>query len=238
LAIHASNLDGKPDNAVVDISKGHVEMDNEPFDFRVLFKNPETVKYIDAAIKGKLDLANLSKFVKLEQGTKLAGLVWADAFVRGRYVCIAKQEGNFNAGGFLDIKNLFYSSSAFPQPIQNGNMKVQLANNGGIADNTSIDISSGHIQVGQDPVDFTLQLRKPMSAVDFSGTAEGRLTLDNLKQFVKLDPGTSISGILNADLEFSGNKTAIDKGEYDKININGKSIINNLKYVSKDYPKE
>ena len=237
LAMHANNPDGKPDNAVIDISKGHAEMANEPFDFRVLFRNPETVKYIDAAIKGKLDLANLSKFVKLEQGTKLAGLVWADAFVRGNMSALQEQDGNFNAGGFLDIKNLFYSSSAFPQPVQNGNMKVQLANNGGIADNTSVDISSGHIQVGQDPVDFTLQLRKPMSAVDFSGTAEGRLTLDNLKQFVKLDPGTSISGVLNADLEFSGNKTAIDKGEYDKININGKSIINNLKYVSKDYPK-
>ena len=237
LALHATNPDGKADNAVIDIPKGHAEMDNEPFDFRLLFRNPETSKYIDAAIKGKLDLANLSKFVKLEKGTKLAGLVLADAFVRGDMSALQNQEGNFNAGGFLDIKNLFYSSSAFPQPIQNGNMKVQLVNNGGIADNTLIDISSGHIQVGQDPVDFTLQLRKPMSTADFSATAEGRFTLDHIKQFVKLDPGTSISGILNTDLGFSGNKTAIDKGEYDKILVNGKAIINNLKYVSKDYPK-
>jgi hypothetical protein len=237
LAIRASNPDGKPDNAVIDILKGHAEIDNEPFDFRLLFKNPETSQYIDAAIKGKLDLANLSKFVKLEKDTKLAGLVWADAFVRGNMSALQEQEGNFNAGGFLDIKNLFYSSSAFPQPIQNGNMKVRLENNGGIADNTSIDISSGHIQVGQDPVDFTLQLRKPMSTADFSGTAEGRFTLDNIKQFVKLDLGTSISGILNTDVGFRGNKTVIDKGEYDKVNINGNAIINNLKYVSKDYPK-
>ena len=237
LAIRASNPDGKPDNAVIDISKGHVEMDNEPFDFRLLFKNPETSKYIDAAIKGKLDLANLSKFVKLEKGTNLAGLVWADAFVRGDMSALQNQAGNFNAGGFFDIKNLFYTSAAFPQPVQNGNMKVQLLNNGGIADNTSVDISSGHIEVGNDPLDFTLQVRKPMSTVDFSGTAEGRLTLDHIKQFVQLAPGTSISGILNADLVFNGNKTTIDKGEYDKININGNAILNNLKYVSKEYPK-
>ncbi|HET6768831.1 MAG TPA: AsmA-like C-terminal region-containing protein [Chitinophagaceae bacterium] len=237
LSMHVNNPDGKPDNAVIDILKGHVEMDNEPFDFRLLFKNPETSQYIDAAIKGKLDLANLSKFVKFEKNTKLAGLVWADAFVRGPMSALQNQEGSFNAGGFLDIKDLFCSSPAFPQPIQNGNMKVRLLNNGGIADNTSIDISSGHVQVGPDPVDFTLQLRKPMSTADFSVTAEGRFTLDNIKQFVQLDPGTSISGVLNADLGISGNKTAIDKGEYDKININGNAIINNLKYVSKDYPK-
>ncbi len=31
--MHVSNADGKMDNTVVDISKGHIEMDNEPFDF-------------------------------------------------------------------------------------------------------------------------------------------------------------------------------------------------------------
>jgi hypothetical protein len=236
LAMHVTNPDGKTDNTVVDISKGHIEMDNEPFDFKLLFKNPETNKYIDAVAKGKLDLANLSKFVKLEEGTKLAGLVWADVFAKGNMSALQNQQGDFTAGGFLDIKNLFYASSAFPQPIQNGNMKVQLENSGGIADNTSINISSGHIEVGKDPVDFSLQLQHPMSSVDFSGTAKGRFTLDNIKQFVQLDPGTSMAGILNADLGFNGNKTAIDKGEYDKIAINGTAGVNNMKYVSKDYP--
>jgi AsmA-like C-terminal region len=236
LAMHVNNPDGKTDNTVVDISKGHIEMDNEPFDFKLLFRNPETSKYIDAIAKGKLDLANLSKFVKLEGDTKLAGLVWADVFAKGDMSSLQNQKGDFTAGGFLDIKNLFYSSSSFPQPIQNGNMKVQLENSGGIADNTLINIPSGHIEVGKDPVDFSLQLRNPESSVDFSGTAKGKFTLDNIKQFVQLDPGTRIGGVLNADLGFNGNKTSIDKKEYDKIAINGDAGLNNLKYVSKDYP--
>ena len=236
LAMHVNNPDGKMDNTVVDISKGHLEMDNEPFDFKLLFKNPETSQYIDAVAKGKLDLANVSKFVKLEGNTKLGGLVWADIFAKGNLSAIQAQQGPFSAGGFLDIKHLFYSSSDFPQPIQNGNMKVQLANNGGIADNTTVDISSGHIEVGKDPFDFSLQLRNPVSSIDFAGNAKGKFTLDNIKQFTQLEPGSSVSGILNADLSFSGNKTAIDKKEYDKIKVNGTAGLNNLKYVSKDYP--
>jgi AsmA-like C-terminal region len=236
LELHANNPDGKPDNAVVDISKGYAEMDSEPFDFRVLFRNPETVQFIDAAIKGKLDLANLSKFIKLEKDTKLAGLVWADAFAKGNMSALQAQQGDFTAGGFFDVKNLFYSSPAFPQPIQNGNIKATIENSGGIADNTSINISSGHIEVGKDPLDFTLKLLKPMSTVDFSGTAKGRFTLDNIKQFTTPEAGTIISGILNSDLSFSGNKAAIDKKEYDKIAVNGRAGLNNLKYVSKDYP--
>lgn len=236
LAMHVSNPDGQTDNAVVDISKGHIEMDNEPFDFKLLFKNPVTSQYVDAVAKGKLDLANVSKFVKLEDGMKLAGLIWADVFARGNMSALQNQQGDFTAGGFLDIKNLYFASNAVPQPIQNGNMKIQLENSGGVADNTSVNISAGHIEVGKDPVDFTLQLRKPMSSVDFAGTAKGRFTLDNIKQFTQLEPGTSIAGTLNADLGFSGNKTAIDKGEYDKIAINGTAGLSNLKYVSKDYP--
>src|SRR5215203_3936816 len=55
LAMHLSNPDGISDHAVVDISKGHLEMGSEPVDFRLVFRNPETVQYLDAVVKGKLD---------------------------------------------------------------------------------------------------------------------------------------------------------------------------------------
>ncbi len=236
LSLKASNADGQPDNAIVDISKGHLEMDNEPFDFRFVYKNPETIQLIDAAAKGKLDLSQLSKFIKLDNGTKLSGLVWADAFVKGPLKALQQQVGAFTAGGFFDIKNLYYSDNSFPQPIKNGNIKATLENSGGVADNTTINISSGHIEVGNDPVDFSLQLRNPISSVDFSGNAKGRFTLDNIKQFTTLEQGTSISGILNADLGFTGNKTAIDKKEYDKILLNGTAGLSNVKYKSNAYP--
>jgi hypothetical protein len=42
--------------------------------------------------------------------------------------------------------------------------------------------------------------------------------------------------MLNADIGFSCNRTAMDKKEYDKINISGTAAVNNLKYVSTDYP--
>lgn len=236
LAAHFTNPDGKLDNTVVDISNGHLEMGKEPFDFKLLFKNPETSRYIDAVAKGKLNLGNVSKFVKLEAGTKLAGLVWADVFAKGNMSALQNQQGDFSAGGFLDVKDLYYTSASFAQPLQNGNMKVQIANTGGVADNTVVDINAGHIEAGKDPVDFTLHVSKPMSAINFSGTAKGRLTLDNIKQFITLEPGTSIAGVANADLSFDGNKTAIDKKEYDKIKINGTGEVQNLHYTSKDYP--
>src|SRR5690606_25855556 len=51
LDLRATNVDGQPDNAVIDISKGYLEMDKEPFEFRFLFKNPVTIQFVDAAAK-------------------------------------------------------------------------------------------------------------------------------------------------------------------------------------------
>src|ERR1700730_13468059 len=63
LNVKVNNPYGLLDHAVIDITRGHFEMDNEPFDFRLLFKNPGTSQYIDAAAKGKLDLSEVSKFI-------------------------------------------------------------------------------------------------------------------------------------------------------------------------------
>lgn len=236
LSIHAFNKDGQPDNSVVDISKGHLEFDNEPFDFNFLYKNPETIQYIDAGAKGKLDLSQLSKFVKLGEGTKLSGLVWADAFAKGPLKALQQQSGPFSAGGFFDIRNLYYADKSFPHPVQNGNIKATLVNAGGVADKTVIDISSGHIEVGKDPVDFSLQLRNPVSSADFSGHAKGRLTLDNVKQFTALPAGTSLSGLLNADMGFAGSRAAITKSDYEKITLDGTASLANVLYKSNEYP--
>ncbi len=237
LNLQASNPDGKLDNTSINLSKGHLEMGNEPFDFRFIFQKPETARYIDAAAKGKLDLSQVSQFVKLENGMKLAGTVNADISAKGNMLTTSGGiDNNFIAGGFLDIRNLLFQSNAFPQPIKNGNMNVQVNNTGGVADNTSVSITNGHVEVGNDPVDFSLKLSKPMTDVNFDGTAKGRFTLDQVKQFVTLEPGTTLSGLLNADVAFAGNKLAIDKGEYDKINVSGTAALNDLKYVAKDYP--
>jgi hypothetical protein len=72
--------------------------------------------------------------------------------------------------------------------------------------------------------------------MDFDGSAKGQFNLDNVKQFTEFEKGTTLSGLLNADVKFAGNKTAIDKGEYDKINTSGTAALSNVKYVSPDYP--
>jgi len=233
-SLKASNPDGLADNAVIQLENGHIEMDNEPFDFNFIFRKPETEKYIDAKAKGKINLARVASFVKLEEGTKLGGVLNADVFAKGSMAAMDGGSGSFGAGGFLQVASLLYQSKAFPRAIQNGSIKVDLVNTNGVADQTSVKISNGHVELGQDAIDFTLNLNHPMTTMNFDGTAKGGFALDGIKQFTALEPGTNISGKMLADLSFAGSKPEIDKGNY---NASGTVNFSEVNYVSKEYPK-
>jgi hypothetical protein len=118
LVLKTDNPDGISDHTVVDIPQAHLEMEETPFDFRLLVKTPVSDPYIDAAAKGKLDLAKLAQFIKLDNGTRLAGVMNADIHTRGNLSAIQKQQfDRFDAGGSLGLTGFAYSSAATPNPV-------------------------------------------------------------------------------------------------------------------------
>jgi hypothetical protein len=124
LELRVDNPDGITDHTVINIPKGHIEIDNDPFDFRLLVKNPVSDLFIDAAAKGMLDLSKVAQLVKLEAGTKLAGLLNADVNVAGSVNAIQNQQYVlFNAGGTIDLTNFFYSTKDYPDGIKLDNLQ-------------------------------------------------------------------------------------------------------------------
>ncbi|MFP5040116.1 AsmA-like C-terminal region-containing protein [Parasediminibacterium sp. JCM 36343] len=122
-AVKVDNPDGVTDHTVIDVPQGHIEMAGEPFDFKVLVKNPVTDMYIDAAAKGRLDLSKVTKFVKLQDGTQLAGLLTADASMNGNASTLkSKQYDKFNAKGTIGLGNFFYASKDYPSGVKINNM--------------------------------------------------------------------------------------------------------------------
>ena len=68
------------------------------------------------------------------------------------------------------------------------------------------------------------------------GAAKGKLDLSKVAQLVKLEAGTKLSGLLNADVSASGNMSAIEKKQYEKFNAAGTVNLSNFFYASKAYP--
>jgi len=113
------DIDGQPDNNVVDVSQAHLEMDNDPFDFRILIKKPITDMYIDAAAKGKLDFSQVAEFVKLPAGTSISGLLSADVYAKGNVSDLEKKQyDKFNAGGTISMTNFDYATPDYATGIK------------------------------------------------------------------------------------------------------------------------
>jgi hypothetical protein len=237
LSMKINNPDGITDHTVVEIPQAHIVFGQDPFDVHFIFKNPTTTKFIDGGAKGKLDLAQLSQFIKLPDGTKIAGLLNADITAKGNLSALQQAPpGNFSGKGYIDISNLYYASKNFPQPVQNTHAKIIIESPDGIPNNTTIAIPAAHVEVGTDAADITLLLKNPITDPYFDGTAKGNFDLSKVKQFYTFPSGTTLGGLINANLAFKGQKSMIDKKQYDAIQTTGSINASNINYQSKEYP--
>ncbi|HNU87960.1 MAG TPA: AsmA-like C-terminal region-containing protein [Ferruginibacter sp.] len=113
------NADGQTDNTVVDITNGHLEIDKDPFDFRLLVKKPVSNMFVDAAAKGRLDLSQVANYIKLQKGTSIAGLMNADVNIRGNVKDIENQQyANFYAAGTIEVNKFNYTSPDYPTGVK------------------------------------------------------------------------------------------------------------------------
>lgn len=118
IKLAVDNPDGVTDHTVVNLSQCHLELGSQPFDFRMLLKTPVSDQWIDASAKGKIDLTQMQKLVKLEAGTKMAGVITADVAVKGSVAAAQKQQfDKLDASGTIGITDLVYASKDYPDGV-------------------------------------------------------------------------------------------------------------------------
>ena len=216
------NPDGQTDNAIVDITNGHLEMDKEPFDFRLLVKKPTSNMFVDAAAKGKLDLSELTNYVKLAKGTSLAGLMNADVNIKGNVKDIENQQyNNFYAAGTVDVNNFNYTSVNYPTGI-----KLNTVNT--VFTPTKIDVSNLSGQYMKSNFNGGGQINNLLSYLLNGKPLSADLTVNadkvNLNDWIGVSADTNATGaaakpfVVPANLDIVLN-TKIDNLRYDKIDI-------------------
>ena len=163
---------------------------------------------------------------------KTSGKALFNGFVKGTYS--SKQIPAYNLN--LAVKDGFFQYPDLPKPVKNINFSVKVDNPDGITDHTVVNIPQGHIEIDNDPFDFRLLIKTPVSDMFVDGAAKGKLDLSKVAQLVKLEAGTKLSGLLNADINVNGYMSAIEKKQYEKFNAAGTVNLSNFFYASKAYP--
>jgi hypothetical protein len=163
---------------------------------------------------------------------KTEGTAAFDGFVKGTYS--ATQMPAF--GIHLAVKNGFFQYPDLPKPVKNIQLTMNVSNPDGVPDHTTVDMPAAHLEMDNTPLDLRLLIKTPVSDMYVDGAAKGKLDLSKVTQFVKLEQGTQLTGLLDADINAKGNMSAIEKQQYDRFYAAGTLLVNNLLYRSKDYP--
>ncbi|WP_316824294.1 AsmA-like C-terminal region-containing protein [Pedobacter miscanthi] len=115
--LNANHPDGVIDHTIVNVPAFHFEFGQMPVDGRLLLKNPVTDPFIDMALKGKLDLKQLTSIFPVKEMT-LSGILDADVAAAGKKSSIDKGHyGAFKASGQVAARNFNYASKSVPMPV-------------------------------------------------------------------------------------------------------------------------
>ena len=136
----------------------------------------------------------------------------------------------------LDVQNGFFQYPDLPAPVKNINVTVKVDNPDGVTDHTVVDIPRAHLEMENDPFDFRLLVKNPVSDMWVDAAAKGKLDLSKVSRMVKLEAGTDLKGLLNANINVKGFVDAVQKQQFDKFAASGTIALNGFRYASRDYP--
>jgi hypothetical protein len=171
-------------------------------------------------------------YTKDFSSVKTSGKALFNGFVKGSYSNTAMPAYQLN----LDVADGFFQYPDLPKAVKNINLQMKVDNPDGVTDHTIVNIPKAHIEFNNEPFDFRLLVKTPISNLFLDAAAKGRMDLSSISQFIKLEPGTRLAGLLNADLAVNGYISAIEQQRYDQFNASGNLDLANFMYASKDYP--
>ena len=163
---------------------------------------------------------------------KTSGTAAFSGFVKGSYSPVEMPAFGLD----LSVKDGFFQYPDLPKPVKNIQIAMKISNPDGVPDHTVVDMPTGHLEMDNTPLDIRLLIKTPVSDMYVDGAAKGKLDLSQIGQFVKLDAGTNLTGLLDADISAKGNMSAIEKQQYDRFYAAGTLQLSNMLYKSKDYP--
>ncbi|HTN00019.1 MAG TPA: AsmA-like C-terminal region-containing protein, partial [Pedobacter sp.] len=140
---------------------------------------------------------------------------------------------SFNVNLAIDNGKIKYPS--LPSAINDIQVKAAISNPDGMIDHTVVNVPSFHLAFGTTPIDGRLLVKTPISDPFVDMALKGNLDLKQLTAIFPMKDMT-LSGVLIADVQVAGNKSAVDKGMYQNFKAAGQIQANNFVYAGKNVP--
>ena len=136
----------------------------------------------------------------------------------------------------LAIADAMFKYPTLPKSVNNINIDVHVENKKNYLDATTIDVNKFHLEMAGNPINLWAHVKTPISDPDLAAEVKGVINLTSVKEFIPLEKGDEMSGIITADIAAAGRMSSIDKKEYDKFKMSGSLEIDKMNYKTTTLP--
>jgi AsmA-like C-terminal region len=216
-------------NTSINFKTFQLNLGKNPIKGRLLLTGLQNAD-VDADIKGKIDLAEITKIFPLK-GMAMRGNLVADVVAKGHY----SKENFPKITGKLNLTNGYVKSAEFPEPIENMVVMASILNTSGNAADTKIDITNANITMQGEPFFIKGQIEN-LNNAKWDLIAKGKLDLTRLTAIFPVE-GTTLKGKVITDLTTKGQMSAIKNKQYEQLNASGTATLQDFEYRSVDFPQ-
>ena len=138
----------------------------------------------------------------------------------------------------LAIVKAMFKYPSLPKSVNDINIDVHVENKKNYLDATTIDVNKFHLNMAGNPIDMWAHVKTPISDPNLSAQIKAVVDLNSVKEFIPLEKGDNMSGLVKADIKAAGKMSSLDKKEYDKFAMSGSLEIDKMNYKTSTLPYE
>ncbi len=175
-----------------------------------------------------------SAYTKDFADVKADGQLKFNGFVKGTYNGVKEQYPAFKVN--LDVANGSVQYPDLPLGITNIQTKGTINSPTSNFDDMTVDIPNFKMKVGNNPIDASLILKTPVSDPNIDTKINGVINLDELSKAFPMEGVTSMNGLITADMTARTSMSALDRQDYENIDMSGKMQIEKMNYQAEGMP--
>lgn len=159
-------------------------------------------------------------FRSLAASGELSMALWARGQMRGAALPAFELK--------TEVRNGSFQYSSLPKAVDGINIAARIANPGGVADKTEIDLSKFTLRMAGNTLSASAYATNLVSDPTFRAVVDGRVDLGAVREVYPLEKGMDLSGLITADVKVSGRMSDIEKSRYEQIGASGTFVVEKL----------
>ncbi len=134
----------------------------------------------------------------------------------------------------LKVGDAMFKYPDLPAAATNIAIDLNINNKDGVEDHTVINLKKFHVELADNPIDFRLLTKTPISDPYIDGNLKANIDFEKLKTVVPLD-SMSMTGTMTSNISFKGNLSTIEQERYEDFHAEGLLALNNFVFKSADF---